>query len=99
MKKIVLLLAALLVVVSASCQNYVRNGKEFSVAKKEKVSSTSEGKKTGYTWKDSKGNVYDIYMSFRNSCYIIRKSSKTGKEYKSYLPKDVSFEILKDMKK
>ena len=76
-------------------QSYVRNGKEYSSVVKKKAKS--EEKKTGYTWKDSKGKTYDIYMSSKGSCYIIRTSSKTGKEYKSYLPKDVSEEIGREL--
>ena len=79
-------------------QSYTRNGNEFSSVKKEKTSS-SGGEKTGYTWKDGKGNVYDIYISSRGSCYIIRTSSKTGKQYKDYLPKEVSEQIKKELKK
>ena len=79
-----------------SAQNYVRNGKEFSTTTT-RTRTASEGKKTGYTWKDSKGKVYDIYISDKGSCYIIRTSSKTGKQYKSYLPKEVSQEIAKEL--
>ena len=99
MKKILCVALACLFVFGASGQNYQRNGKEFSFVKKERTSSGSPGKKTGYTWKDSKGNVYDIYISDRGSCYIMRKSSKTGKVYKSYLPKEVSAEISAELKK
>lgn len=92
------MIAALsLLTLAASGQNYTRNGKEFSSVRKERTSSVSEGKKTGYTWKDSKGNVYDIYISERGACYILRTSSKTGKVYKSYLPKEISTEIKKEM--
>ena len=48
---------------------------------------------TGCTWVDSKGNQYPIFMSNSGSCYIIKTSSKTGKEYKSYLKPDVSRDI------
>lgn len=84
---------------AATCysQDYTRNGKEFTV--KKKVRAVGENAKTGYTWKDSKGKTYDIYMSSKGSCYIIRTSSKTGKEYKSYLPKEVSAEIVKELRK
>ena len=98
MKKILLFAVAAFIAASAWGQNYTRNGKEFSSVKKERTSSVSEDRKTGYTWKDSKGKVYDIYMSSRGACYILRKSSKTGKVYKSYLPKEVSEEIKKEVK-
>lgn len=98
MKKFLSLSLAILVAVASYGQSYQRNGKEFSAVKKERAASNSEGNKTGFTWKDSKGKVYDIYISPKGSCYIIRISSKTGKKYKSYLPKDVSEEIKRILK-
>jgi hypothetical protein len=44
-----------------------------------------EDKKTGHTYTDEKGTVYDIYTNSKGKPYIMRKSKKTGKEYKSYL--------------
>ena len=96
MKRLSALAVALLVGVTACyAQTYVRNGKEFSTT----ITKTgdSQGKKTGYTWKDSKCKVYDIYVSSRGSCYIIRTSAKTGKQYKSYLPKEVSKQIAREL--
>ena len=52
---------------------------------------------TPYTWKDSKGNEYPIYISASGSCYVIKTSKKTGKEYKNYLSKEVSAEICKEL--
>lgn len=54
---------------------------------------------TGFQWTDSKDNKYPIYISASGSCYIIKKSSKTGKEYKSYLKPDVSQDICKKLGK
>jgi hypothetical protein len=50
--------------------------------------SKSEGKetKTQYTFKDSKGNVYPVYLSSTGKAFIKRVSQKTGKEYKQYVP-------------
>jgi len=44
-----------------------------------------EDKKTGHTYTDDKGVVYDIYVTSKGKYYINRKSKKTGKQYKSYL--------------
>lgn len=54
---------------------------------------------TGATWKDSKGNKYPIYISKSGSCYIIRISNKTGKEYKYYLGPEISQDICKQLGK
>ena len=96
MKKIFVsaVVGLLLATASSFAQDYTRNGKEFSAVQK---SSTSADKKSGYTWKDSKGKTYDIYVSASGACYIIRTSSKTGKTYKSYLSKEISAEICREL--
>lgn len=62
-------------------QNVVRNGNNFSVVAKNK-----EDKKTQYTFTTKDGKVYPIYLSAKGKAYILRTSSKTGKQYKQYLP-------------
>ena len=52
---------------------------------------------TPYFWSDSKGNKYPIYISNSGSCYVIKTSKKTGKEYKSYLGPEISQDICKKM--
>jgi len=95
MKKILLCAICIAFGATLSAQNYTRNGKEFSVVKQ--VSKKVSDEKTGYTWKDSKGNVYDIYITAKNACYTIRVSQKTGNEYRAYLPKEASYEIAKEL--
>jgi hypothetical protein len=73
-------------------QKYQRNGNQFSV-NTEKVKDLN----TGYTYKDKQGKVYPIYQNSKGNFYIIRKSKKTGKQYKSYLPKEISAEIAKEL--
>ena len=98
MKKYVFALAAALFVGVAACyaQDYQRNGKEYTVVKKS--SGKSEGVDTGFTWKIG-DKSYKIYKTKNGSCYINRISSKTGKEYRSYLPKKVSEEISNEINK
>lgn len=90
MKKIITILFALFLSISLYSQNVVRDGKTFTV-----VRSTQEStkEKTGFTWIDGKGESHDIYISRRNSCYILKSSKKTGKEYRMYLPKEISQKI------
>ena len=95
MKKIILFAGLMLACCVMSAQEYKRNGKEFSIVKQEK--SNSADILTGYTWKDSKGDVYDIYISKKGSCYIIKTSKKTGKQYRQYLPKEVSNTIAEEL--
>ena len=57
-------------------------------------SQRHEFQETGFTWRDSKGNEYPVYMARTGSCFVIR-TSKSGENYKSYLGKDVSEQIRK----
>ena len=71
--------------------------KEGNIYSSSKVSTTKSDNTTGFTWKDSKGNEYPIYMSSTGSCYIKKISAKTGKEYKQYLGKEISADICKQL--
>ncbi len=62
-------------VVSGDTISYVSN-KE----KKEPV-------KTGLFFKDRQGNVYPVYKNSKGNEFVIKKSQKTGKDYRYYLPK------------
>lgn len=44
-----------------------------------------EDKKSDKVYIDDKGESYPVYINSKNKPYIIRKSKKTGTEYKSYL--------------
>lgn len=54
---------------------------------------------TGFEWTDNKGNKYPIYISTSGSCYIIKKSSKTGKDYKQYMKPEISQDICNKLGK
>ena len=64
-----------------------------------RVKSNTEPVATGFNWIDSKGNSYPIYMSASGSCYILKVSKKTNKEYKQYLKPDISQDICKKLGK
>ena len=69
------------------------DGRTF-VQQKGVRSSSSSDRATDYKWEDTKGNVYPIFLhtytrgekAGRTTCYVVKTSSKTGKEYKYYLP-------------
>ena len=62
---------------STYAQSVKREGTTFVVSSSR---SKSEPTKTKFTWKV--GDVeYPIYISSTGSCYIIKVSKKTGKEY------------------
>ena len=48
-------------------------------------------------WKDSKGNEYPVYMSSTGSCFVIKTSAKTGKEYRNYLGPEISEQMCKEL--
>ena len=85
-------------------QSYTREGKTFVQEKTQKTSPADIV--TDYLWKDSKGVEYPIILHTyvkgekkgRTTAYVIRKSSKTGKEYKYYLPdgERIAGEILNE---
>lgn len=79
--------------ISSTGIEYSENDKQFSISR----TNTNNAQLTDYTWKDSKGNVYPIYISSSGSCYIIKTSSKTGKEYKQYMKKEISIQICKEL--
>ena len=52
--------------------------------------------KTDFTWKDSKGDEYPVYMAYTGSCFVI-KTSKSGEEYRAYLGEEASEQINKEL--
>lgn len=58
---------------------------------------TTKAEKTPYNYQAKDGKTYPIYISAKGSCYIVRVSKNTGKEYKQYLGKEVSQEICRKL--
>lgn len=78
---LVALIAGLFCAYSTQAQNVVRKGATF-----EQISNKNEATKTQYTYKDRNGVSYPIYISSKGKCFIIKKSKKSGKQYRQYLP-------------
>lgn len=79
---------------TCNAQQVKREGNTFVQS-----SQIVKSEQTKYTWKDSKGNEYPIYIAKSGSCYVVRVSKKSGKEYKQYLGKEISAEICREMKR
>ena len=79
---------------TADAQTYKQEGNTFSSVK---TTKTVTPDKTPYTWKDSKGKEYPIYISQSGSCYVIKTSAKTGNTYKQYLGPEISIKICKNL--
>lgn len=60
--------------------------------------SSKNSKKTGFTWRDSKGDEYPVYIAHTGSCFVI-KTSKSGEDYRAYLGEEVSEQIRKKLSK
>lgn len=95
MKKIIIIIAAIAVFsVTSYSQDVVRNGKTFEQVKKSSVKTED---KTGFTYKDSKGNTYDIFIGKSGACYIKKISKKTGNEYKQYIGEEISRQVCQSL--
>lgn len=97
MKKLVLIVAAMLIAFGGMAETKVtRKGNTFVVEapSSRKVEAPVN---TGLTW-EVRGQKYPIFISpSSGACFIIKVSKKTGKEYRQYLPKDVAAQIAKEM--
>lgn len=85
--------------ISLTGRVYKRNVNEFSSATRENNSNLVNTEITNYTWKDSKNNVYPIYITSNGSCFIYRTSNKTGKKYKQYMKVEISQQICNELGK
>lgn len=90
-----LLLLVLAIGLAANAQTYTRSGNTFISSTGKRVKT--EPVKTKFTWKDSKGNEYPVYISSNGSCFVIKVSAKTGKEYRNYLCPEISQQICKEL--
>ena len=77
-----------------NAQSFTRNGNNFEQVSK---SASSEATKTKFTWTDTKGNKYPIFVTKTGRCFVNKLSSKTNKEYKYYLKEDLSRAICKEL--
>lgn len=90
-----LLLLVLAMGLVANAQTYTRNGNTFISSTGERVKAVDT--KTKFTWKDSKGKEYPIYISPKGSCFVIKGKDKNGKDKKTYLGPKISEQICKEL--
>lgn len=67
-------------------QSVQLKGNNFTQVSNKGGKSGGKETKTQYTYTDSKGNVYPVYLSSTGKAFIKKVSKKTGKEYKQYMP-------------
>lgn len=101
MKKIFIAAIMLLgLTMGVQAQSVQRQGNNFTQVSNPKTSGKET--KTEFTYTDSKGNIYPVYLSASGKAFIKRVSKKTGKEYKMYLPevgKQINPKAYKEEKK
>ena len=103
MKKIILLIALVVVGITVNAQNnntstfsstggveYNSSTKTFKANKATK--SKTPDIKTDYKYQDKKGNEYPIWISKRGRCYI-KKTNKDGEEIRQYLGEEISRKV------
>lgn len=93
MKKLLFVLCLILLGgITVKAQEVIRKGNTFEQVSKKK--SKEAYKLTQYTYIAADGKKYPIYISEKGKYFIFRKSAKTGKEYRQYLP-NVNKELSK----
>lgn len=93
MKRIFVILSMLFVLTNTTAE-VIRKNNTFKITT---VKTKSEGEQTKYVYEDDKGNKYPIFVTKNGTCYIKKVSSKSGKEYRQYIPKEIKEIILKEL--
>ena len=92
MKKFEYIISALIMVLMLmislrmSAQDVKREGNTFTQVSNSNGRTSGKETKTEFTYIDSKGIVYPVYLSSTGKAFVKKVSKKTGKEYKCYLP-------------
>ena len=95
MKKLLILFLTIGVfTLTVQAQEVQRVGNTFVSTR---VSKTKEPQKTKFEWQDSTGQKYPIYVGSTGSCFILKISKRTGKEYRYYLGPEISQAICKEL--
>ena len=98
----VIMVLMLLISLRMTAQEVKREGNTFTQVSKSGGRASGQETKTAYTYVDSKGTSYPVYLSSTGKAFIKKVSKKTGKEYKQYLPevgKQINPEAYKEDKK
>ena len=113
MKKLLISIALFMVAISAIAEDkttteqktYKREGLVFMQNKTASLIMPND-QVTAYIWQDKNGNEYPIILhtytkgekAGRITCYVIRTSAKSGKEYRYFLPdgEQIAREIINE---
>jgi len=85
MKQIIAVIAAFMICNSGFSQKIVKKDGQYLVEATNTASRVARDSSTKYKFRDTKGQVYDVYVSARGKYYYNKISGTTGKPYKVYL--------------
>lgn len=92
---IILLGVLSLIGIKLYAQSYKKEGNNF--IQQPRQHSKQQPKETPFTFTNSKGKQYIIYITTSGACFINKISKNTGKEYRYYLDVEISKEVSKAM--
>jgi hypothetical protein len=84
MKKMMLMAVLAIMFCGVNAQTTVKRDSLGIYTSASVKSAKVADKKTGDKYRDSKGNLYDIYIGSKGGKYIL-KTKKDGTQYKAYL--------------
>ena len=82
----IIFMLLLYITTPANAQSVTRKGNTFIQSPSKSKIKKDSVTLTGYFYISADGTKYPIYMSSSGKCFILRTSSKTGKQYRQYLP-------------
>ena len=97
-----IMLIMLMISLRMTAQDVKREGYTFTQVSNSSKAASGKETRTAYTYVDSKGTSYPVYLSSTGKAFIKKVSKKTGKEYKCYIPevgKQINPEAYKEEKK
>lgn len=96
MKKVIIFIGVFIIIYYAWVNGCQYNKNRYT-QRNEMVTKTDSCVKTKFTWEDSHGNLFPVYMTNRGSCFVIR-TSKSGESYRAFLGNEVSAQISTELK-
>ena len=100
MRKLFIAIALVMGMCSATAQEqgYKVDGNTYTSINTKSVRDVrSNAEQTTFTWQDSKGTSCPIWVASTGSCFVIRRSERTGNEYRQYLGREISADVCKRM--
>lgn len=97
MKKLVIMAAMLAATMCATAQSITREGNVFTTSGRATMDVRANADSTALRWRDSNGVERAIWIARTGSCFVIKRSQRTGNEYRQYCPRVMSESICKEM--